>query len=252
MNTSSVIEATGWTLVHVLWQGAAMAILLAAVLRGLKSASARYFAATLALAILSGMALTTFGFLLPNQSEPVSIAIASQTGPIEYLVKATTKPMTLPSSEIATPVSVEQAETRLKPNSKIPWQSWVVVVWLCGVGIFGLRFILDWRATLTLRKSSQALPLDSEWSERFLCLSEKIKSSRPVKLLISTAIKVPVVFGVLRPVVIVPVAMLLHLPPAQIDAILLHELAHVRRHDYLVNLLQSIVETLFFFHPAVW
>jgi beta-lactamase regulating signal transducer with metallopeptidase domain len=76
--------------------------------------------------------------------------------------------------------------------------------------------------------------------------------SRPVRLCQSLLVEVPTVIGWLRPVILVPVRALTGLAPQQLEALLAHELAHIRRHDYLVNLLQTIVETLLFYHPAVW
>ena len=83
-------------------------------------------------------------------------------------------------------------------------------------------------------------------------LGRRLGIGRAVALLESSAISVPMVVGWLRPVVLVPASALAGLPPRQLAAILAHELAHVRRHDYLVNLLQAAVETLLFYHPAVW
>ncbi|NNE91973.1 MAG: M48 family metalloprotease, partial [Verrucomicrobiales bacterium] len=131
------------------------------------------------------------------------------------------------------------------------WEFWVVAIWLCGVGFFGLRFFLDWRAMRRLQFSAHPLA-DAEWRQRIAGLSARIGITRGVRLLSSAAIRVPMVIGVLRPVVIVPPSLISGLSPTEVDAILLHELAHIRRHDFLVNLLQSVVETVFFFHPAIW
>ena len=80
----------------------------------------------------------------------------------------------------------------------------------------------------------------------------RIRVSRPVRLLVSPLLQAPAVVGWLRPVVLAPVGALAGLPPEQIEALLLHELAHIRRHDYLVNIAQSAIEALLFYHPAVW
>ena len=83
-------------------------------------------------------------------------------------------------------------------------------------------------------------------------MSERLRIRRAVRVLQSTVAQVPLVVGYLRPVILLPVSFLTHLPTEQLEAILAHELAHVRRHDFVVNLLQTMVETLFFYHPAVW
>ncbi len=83
-------------------------------------------------------------------------------------------------------------------------------------------------------------------------LAKRLHIARPIRLLESSMVDVPTVIGWLRPVVLMPASALAGMAPQQLEAILAHELAHIRRHDYLVNLLQTLVETLLFYHPAVW
>ena len=83
-------------------------------------------------------------------------------------------------------------------------------------------------------------------------LAARLGIRRPVRLLESARVQVPVVIGALRPVLLLPASALTGLAPAQVEAVLAHELAHIRRHDYPVNLLQSAAETLLFYHPGVW
>src|SRR6185295_14003751 len=80
----------------------------------------------------------------------------------------------------------------------------------------------------------------------------RLELRRHVAIVQSAAVAVPTLIGWLKPVVLLPASALSGLSPEQLQAILAHELAHVRRHDYLVNLLQSMVETLLFYHPAAW
>ncbi len=90
------------------------------------------------------------------------------------------------------------------------------------------------------------------WQQKLRQLADRIQLSRPVVLLESCLTEVPAVVGFLRPVILAPVGLLAGLPPEQLEYILIHELAHIRRYDYLVNLLQSLAEDLLFYHPAVW
>ena len=101
-------------------------------------------------------------------------------------------------------------------------------------------------------RSRLVRPAPSEWQQALDRLRARIRVSRPVRLLVSSLVQAPAVVGWLRPVVLVPVGALTGLPAEQIEALLVHELAHIRRHDYLVNVLQSVVEALLFYHPAVW
>ena len=95
-------------------------------------------------------------------------------------------------------------------------------------------------------------PAPAEWQRILDRLKTRISVSRPVRLLVSGLLQAPAAIGWLRPIVLVPAGALAGLPAAQIEALLLHELAHIRRHDYLVHILQSAVEAVFFYHPAVW
>ena len=128
---------------------------------------------------------------------------------------------------------------------------WLTPFWLAGVIAFQLHSLVSWvAARRMLRRGVCSVP--DVWEARFVRLRERLRISTTVALLESCLADVPVVIGYLRPVVLVPVGMLAGMPAAQIDAILLHELAHVRRRDYLVNALQTVVEGFLFYHPAVW
>ena len=93
---------------------------------------------------------------------------------------------------------------------------------------------------------------DAAWKARISRLCSALQVTRPVRVLTSAAVAVPVVVGWMKPVVLLPLGLLSGLSTPQLEALLAHELAHIRRHDYFVNLLQSLVETCFFYHPAVW
>jgi hypothetical protein len=102
---------------------------------------------------------------------------------------------------------------------------------------------------LTLRGTR---PVSEAWVMTFRRLRHRLGIERAVVLLESSAVSVPAVVGWLRPVILVPASVFAGLTPEQLEAVLAHELAHVRRHDYLVNLIQAMVESLLFYHPAVW
>jgi bla regulator protein blaR1 len=114
-----------------------------------------------------------------------------------------------------------------------------------------LRGVAGWMAARGLRRRG-VCAATLFWQERIDRLGARMRLSRPVTLLESCVAEVPVVIGYIRPVILMPVGLLAGLPGGQVEAILLHELAHIRRHDYLVNLMQIVVEGLVFYHPAVW
>jgi beta-lactamase regulating signal transducer with metallopeptidase domain len=129
--------------------------------------------------------------------------------------------------------------------------TWVLGSWAAGVFLLSLRLFGGW--CLTRRAARQAgIPV----GPAVQALAERVRARLGVRRLVqiveSSRVAVPVMIGWLRPIVLVPPAALAGLSPTQLEAILAHEFAHIRRHDYLVNLLQTVVETVLFFHPAVW
>jgi beta-lactamase regulating signal transducer with metallopeptidase domain/HEAT repeat protein len=128
---------------------------------------------------------------------------------------------------------------------------WLVGAWAIGVMLLSVRLAGGWWRTRALRtRGIEAAP---DACQRMATrLIARMRITRPVAFFVSSRVTAPIVFGHLKPVVLVPAAVLAGLSPSQLDAILAHELAHVRRHDYLVNLLQTVIETVFFYHPAVW
>ena len=263
MNATYLIDAAGWTLVHFLWQGAVAALVLTVFLRILRSAGTRYVAATVALAFLVLTAAGTFFLVVSTGADSSNVKEPVRTALQVPLVDSVPRTVDAPTNErvgVTTPSTAKPLTdqvTRTEPRQSItsfPWQKWAVAIWLSGVVFFALRFLFDWRASRSLRKYATPLMASETvlWLERFAELKRRIGVSRPVAFLTSAATQVPAVLGVFRPVVILPASMLTRLPPAQVEAILLHELAHIRRHDFLVNLLQTLAETLFFFHPAMW
>ncbi len=228
-------QALGMALFHFLWQGALIALALAAGLYCFRPSSAR-LRYGLACAAMLAM-LVCFGLTLAL-AWPPSIGTASHR--IEHAPPGDPfLALTLPSGPaIVTP----PMGLRLR---------WIVPIWILGVGLFALRSLASWGAAQRLRRIGVCAASDF-WQHRLRQLAGRIQLSRPVVLLESCLTEVPAVIGFLRPVILVPVGLLAGFPPEQIEYILIHELAHIRRYDYLVNLLQSLAEDLLFYHPAVW
>ena len=227
-----IADALSRTLFHFLWEGALIALVLAVAIRVFRpsSASTRYGLACAAmLAMVAAFGLTLAG-CWPHSS---TVAIPSKAPrlrvppPVPF-----TWPATVPSG----------APSRL---------NWIVLAWMLGAGLLSLRSLMAWIAATRLRRSG-AFAAGEIWRTKLERLSDRIRLSRPVTLLESCLTDVPVVVGFLRPAILVPAALFTGFPPDQLELILIHELAHIRRCDYLVNLLQSIVEDVLFYHPAVW
>ncbi len=223
--------AIGWTLFHSLWQGAIIAIVLAVTLATTRSAHARYLAACLAMCAIIVCFGVTLLELMPRHQSPVAIRNSIALG--------WNNRVDLPD--------IAQAPMR-RVADLLPW---LVPFWMAGVVLFYLRHLASWAVARRLRQRGVCAAPDF-WQERLRVLAGRLRLSHPVGLLESCLAPVPVVIGHLRPVILMPVGLLTGLPAAQIESILLHELAHIRRYDYLVNMLQTSVESLLFYHPVVW
>lgn len=236
------VEALGWTLLHFLWQGAIVAAALA-VADGLvsrRSATARYALAVCALAVMAVLPLSTFARLAGTPRAEVATS-----------ANAGTPSSTSGPTAAAVLVAPGPEGTAVLGQSLAPALPLLVGAWGLGVALLSARLIGGWTVAQRLARSGE--PTAAAGLEEALArLCATMRVSRPVRLLESARVEIPTVIGWIRPVILFPAATLVGLTPAQLEVVLAHELAHVRRLDYVVNLLQSAVETLLFYHPAVW
>jgi GWxTD domain-containing protein len=228
---SALGNTVGWTLFHSLWEGGIVALFLAVALSVLRSSRARYAIACLAMLAVLASFCYTFAYLLPQGHDSLtkiaSPAPYGESGRLQY-------PPRLPA--------------KFHAAELLPW---LTPFWIAGVILFHLHTLASWLAARRLRHRGVCYAADP-WQQRLTQLRDRVRLSTPVALLESSLARVPFVVGYLRPVILVPVGLLACMPALQIEAILLHELAHVRRRDYLVNLMQTVVEGFLFYHPAVW
>ena len=242
------IEALGWTLIHSLWQGALIAIVIAIIMIFLQKSSARfrYLIYSIALLLIFASSLVTFikqynisnqGNLITSTSErsEVNPAIAIFT---EAVLQSSTKG------------EVQKIWLTFQNyfNRNMPL---LVALWFIGLVIFMLRLFGGMAYTQRL-KYYKVGEISDHWKQKFNKLSTQVGIKKSVRFIESAVVKVPVVVNIIKPIVIIPIGMLSQMPPDQIEAIVAHELAHIYRKDYLFNLLQSFIEVIFFYHPAVW
>ena len=136
-------------------------------------------------------------------------------------------------------------------KSLVPWSPWITFVWLIGFAVITIRNVGGWQATRRLRCLS--MDVDHPRAHALLReLSQRLGIRGEVRLRESELVRTPIVFGWLKPIVLTPIGLLTQLTNDQLEALLAHELGHVRRHDYLCNGLQTLAESVLFFHPAVW
>jgi beta-lactamase regulating signal transducer with metallopeptidase domain/peptidoglycan/xylan/chitin deacetylase (PgdA/CDA1 family) len=253
-------QALGWTLIHFIWQGALVAALFVGIRQMLRgySADARYAAACAAMLLILILPLATFfiirsSFIDAHVDRQTSTSAQVAATPLQQKMDSAHKEVLSPGEidpdEILPPETMPSRKwTEYSFASLLPW---LVLIWLAGALTLSLRLAGGWIAVrrIKLRRTNEAA---REWQETVSRLSRRLRVSGPVRLCESVLVEVPTVIGWLRPVILMPLSIWAGLSAEQVEALLAHELAHIRRHDYLVNLLQTAIETLLFYHPAVW
>jgi beta-lactamase regulating signal transducer with metallopeptidase domain len=255
---SAILQNLGWTLVHSIWQLASVALALVVALAVLRDASARarYCAACVALFAMLALPLATF-FALNSRSE--SLASIQRANASDTATRAHAKQIEnaanaqLISRARAADAFDERDDAHLRrwagerASVLLPW---LALAWATSVVFLLARLAGGWVLSRRLRQSANAVPPLSGCNVMLARLRGRLKVARAVRVCRSALVEVPTVIGWLRPVILLPACALAGLTPSQLEAVIAHELAHVSRHDYLVNLLQSFVETLLFYHPA--
>ncbi len=217
------MEPLAWTLIHFVWQAPILAGLLALALATLdnRAAKLRYSLACATLLTVSVVPLVTYAKVAAQQN------ITPTT--IEHRVNLQG------GSEIQSP-----------PESNSPLLRWVPGIWMVGVSLFSLRLVAGTMAIHHLKSGGKAV------EDRWQSLASRIGVRRPVLFLESARVNVPTVIGWLKPVILLPLGSLISTPQDHMEAVIAHELAHIARHDFLVNWFQLLIETVLFYHPAVW
>jgi len=238
-----MIRTLGWSLLHFLWQGAAAAALLASLNALLRRAApqVRYLLASATLLLMLLLPLVTFRALQGKAegNEPTG-PVGKWSAPIAFAGVPTTGSM--PEA----PAPALELRRRIEPL--LPG---LVGLWGVGVVVLSLRALGGWALVQRMRRAGRAT-VPPALEATLARLVGALRISAPVRLYESALVQVPTVIGWLRPVILLPASALTGLSPTQLELILAHELAHIRRGDYLVNLLQTAAETLLFYHPAVW
>jgi len=235
-----------WVLLHSLWQGALVGAAFALARHGLRgrAAQVRYLAGCLALAAMAAGPVATL-WLWPAPGTPGAPLMAAAGA--EGLLRP------LASAGAAALPGREAGWWLFGPEAGLWWRlgPWVSAAWALGVAVCLLRLM---RGCAWVRRARRCGTerVEPAWLGIVDDLRLRLEISRPVRLLRSALVEVPTVIGWLRPVILLPASALTGLTPEQLEAILAHELAHVRRFDYLVNACQCALETLMFYHPAVW
>lgn len=279
VSSAAFSQSIGWLLVHSLWQFTLVSLLAAIVTRVMRrhSSASRYWIFVAALSLMVVFPIATW-YLTPVEHDRLSVAdVPTYSSLSDAEIEDRTPPgdagrvppveagpddsRVVMSHDMPQPVVDVQSQEPEVPSanfyaSKIdatlsPWLPALVAVWCCGVLLFSIRPVWSWLMVRRLLRQGTLPVIDNvQLALRGMC--DRMQVKRRVEVLASTLVGSPIVVGCFRSVILLPISLISSLPGSQLEAILAHELAHVRRYDYLVNLLQTLAETLFFYHPAVW
>ncbi len=242
-----LIPILGWALIHFLWQGALIAALCAFALRCMRRATpqARYNLAALALILCAAFPLSYITVRMQQSDSTLTLKSTTTTA----FAQANTALQALISLQ-------EPAETTPSASAQLEavvhsYAYTLVVFWALGVLLLILRLYLGllWVRQHRVAAESQ---VDVLWQTRLQNLAQRLQIKRTIRLGLSSTLESPITVGWWHPIVILPVALVTGMPSDLLEALLAHEIAHIKRFDYLVNLFQSTIEIALFYHPAVW
>ena len=278
-----LVERIGWGLVHSAWQLAVVGVLswLAASAQRRSAASRRY--TILLCGLITMLVLPVFTAMVLRDEIPkeavssTSLLEESQAHGIEFATGDLPSVAPLQAREIGGEVLISDNMTiRQQPDFTVaqmpiaatpgvlektdgieiqsivqPWLPTIVECWMVGLLLFALRPLIGWGIVQQLRRRG-TMPVTNEISEVFAGIAAKFRLASHVRLMQSVLVTAPVVVGWTRPVILLPIAAVNGLSLSQLEAVLAHELAHVRRFDSFVVVLQTLFEAVFFFHPIAW
>ncbi|QMU30763.1 M56 family metallopeptidase [Adhaeribacter radiodurans] len=253
--TPRLVEALGWTILHSLWQGALIAVTLSVLMILLHRHSARVRYAVAITALFSTLAIAGITFIRTYQQvqQPVTVTIPTQ--------KVTQPLVNNPADKTTSAITNSNpgsAKSVLRGAILVNFKYYfskhlpvVVLIWLLGMLTMLLKF-LGGLAYVQRLKHYKTYALGTTWNTRLANMAQSLRVNQPVQLFESALVKTPLVIGYLKPIILLPFGTIASLSPDQVEAILAHELAHIYRKDYLLNMLQTLIEILFFFNPAIW
>ncbi|QIP13352.1 M48 family metalloprotease [Spirosoma aureum] len=238
-----IAKAICWTLIHSLWLGVIVALLAGLIIIGTQKSSSRLRYQLLCGSLLLFVLLS--GFVLYRE--------LTNYRSMQPVISSTSASTALINSVTTSPNDIIVENTNLV-NGLIAFINresvWILAVWFLFFVLKSLNVIGGLFYIHRIRTHKVYGPAE-EWQNKVLAFSQRLGIRQSITLLQSQLVKVPVTVGLLKPVIVLPMGLLVQLPPEQIETILWHELAHVWRRDYFMNLLQSLVETVFFFNPAL-
>jgi len=245
----TAITALGWTLIHSLWQIALIGILLKAGLKALKNkpAEIRSVLSSVSLISIAVVSIVTF-IKIYNAAPSLSHADLTEVNltPVLSDPEFTLAKNDLISEPSAILILTGKVSAFINSNLTV-----IVALWLAGMLFFSVRFAGSYLYINRLRHYNTS-PVTGKLTETLTRLQTQLSIRKKIRLVESLLVKIPMVIGHLKPVVIIPAGLAAALPYDQVEAIIAHELAHIRRNDYFLNFIKSVIQVIYFYHPVIW
>jgi beta-lactamase regulating signal transducer with metallopeptidase domain/predicted nucleic acid-binding Zn-ribbon protein len=238
----NISSALGWTLIHSLWQGLVIVIVFGILRHIFKTSTARYWQGIGALGLQLGGAIVTFCMVY----QPAELTAAGKQKFTAFFINNAAN---LDGISIIAPAKltfIQQTQLFIQNNLET-----FVLFWFIGANLLLLRLIIGFVYVQQL-KVQKITPVRDEVLGIMEDLQEKMQLHIPIRLFESAKAVVPMTIGWIKPIILLPAGIMSGLTVTQLEAVLAHELAHIKRYDYLINIFQSCVEILFFYHPATW
>lgn len=240
--------ALGWMIIHALWQiaGIGMLLWLSHRVFQYKSAAFKYRLSITSLLVIAMSSILTFSYYSGRETNANSQNGIMLTQNLETSItdfsQAEFEQMLSKDNPLAFALLIQRLEKGLPT---------LVNIWLIGTLLFLFRLGRGLADIRNLGTKTHEHP-DPKWATFLESQMRKLGIRTKISLFQSIHVDVPLAYGIFKPVILIPASLILQLSPAQLEAILTHELAHIKRHDYLLNLFQSFLEVVFFFHPVFW
>ncbi|MEO6232933.1 MAG: M56 family metallopeptidase [Ferruginibacter sp.] len=237
----SYIKAISWTLLHSLWQGMILALVAGCIIYFTKNKTPalRYNLLTGAMLLFIIGCCVMFMYQFTNAQAADELLLIDSNVTDQ-----------LPAIAIVAFNESNQSITQMWIDFFNTNAHWIVLGWLAIIFIKSIQLSAGFYRIYELKRK-ELYSVGDYWNNKLISLCGELTITRPVKLMQSGLTKVPAVVGYFKPVILLPIGMVNSLSPSETEAIVLHELAHIGRRDYLVNMLQSFIEIFFFFNPAV-
>jgi bla regulator protein blaR1 len=230
----NVAEALGWTLIHSLWQSFGLLILTLTFMYFAKRNSTKYNIGISAILMQIIISTVTFVYIY----EPIKAN--------NYLILNTQSLLNNTNNQIGDTSNLGQLSNWIA--MQIPT---IVTLWIVGLIFYILRFGYNfWQVNLLKKQNIQSPSMSS--IAIFEKLKRKINLKKDIRFMYSARVNTPVLIGHLKPLILLPIGLCSQLSAQEIEAIIAHEMAHIKRNDYFINLIQSLIEVIYFFNPSIY